>query len=145
MLHPPAAPRPPRPAPAFDQHEGIEVAWNQVELAGNHLDEQQWERLFAEIRVLKQLTHKNIMSFHDWWYDSRNATINFITEVRGCRGSFRAGVSVHSARAPQPKPCCDAARFDGNTLWARPRIPAQAKSGKASPNRCSSKASETTQ
>jgi len=73
---------PPRPThTAFDQQEGIEVAWNQVELSGNHLDDQQRERLFAEIRVLKQLTHKNIMSFHDWWYDTRTATINFITEV----------------------------------------------------------------
>ena len=30
--------------------EGIEVAWNQVELCGSNLDEQQRERLFSEIR-----------------------------------------------------------------------------------------------
>lgn len=36
---------------AFDQEEGLEVAWNQVELRGNHLDQpEQRERLFAEIR-----------------------------------------------------------------------------------------------
>eukprot|EP00775_Hariotina_reticulata_P009149 gene9149-9317_t len=65
---------------AFDQHEGIEVAWNQVELSGNTLDHDNRERLFAEIRVLKTLTHRNIIKFYDWWYDCSNQTINFITE-----------------------------------------------------------------
>jgi hypothetical protein len=35
------------------------------------------------------------MKFHDWWYDSRTATINFITEVkaekRGLRVAARQG------------------------------------------------------
>lgn len=39
------------------------------------------ERLFAEIKVLQQLKHRNIMSFHAWWYDQQNQTINFITEI----------------------------------------------------------------
>ena len=37
--------------------------------------------MFAEIRVLKQLKHKNIMSFHDSWLDSKNYCVNFITEL----------------------------------------------------------------
>ena len=39
------------------------------------------ERLFAEIRVLKQLKHKNIMSFHDSWLEHKGYTLNFITEL----------------------------------------------------------------
>ncbi len=39
------------------------------------------ERLFAEIRVLKQLKHKNIMTFYDSWLDQKNYTVNFITEL----------------------------------------------------------------
>eukprot|EP00877_Chromochloris_zofingiensis_P014292 jgi/Chrzof1/9116/Cz03g36170.t1 len=65
---------------AFDQVEGLEVAWNQVELAGSDMSSEQRERMFAEIRVLQQLKHKNIMSFYDWWYDAKHQTINFITE-----------------------------------------------------------------
>ena len=39
------------------------------------------DRLFAEIRVLKQLKHKNIMSFHDSWLDQKSMCVNFITEL----------------------------------------------------------------
>ncbi|WIA39905.1 hypothetical protein OEZ86_013347 [Tetradesmus obliquus] len=64
---------------AFDQVDGIEVAWNQVDL-GSHMDQESRERLFSEIHVLKSLKHRNIMSFFDWWYDGSSQTINFITE-----------------------------------------------------------------
>jgi WNK lysine deficient protein kinase len=56
---------------AFDVVDGIEVAWNQVELGvgggGGRLDAEQRERLFGEIRVLSQLRHRNVMSLFDWW------------------------------------------------------------------------------
>ena len=39
------------------------------------------DRLFAEIRVLKQLKHKNIMSFHESWLDQKTMCVNFITEL----------------------------------------------------------------
>lgn len=39
------------------------------------------DRLFAEIRVLKQLKHKNIMTFHDSWLEKQGYTVNFITEL----------------------------------------------------------------
>jgi WNK lysine deficient protein kinase len=39
------------------------------------------ERLFAEIRVLKQLKHKNIMTFYDSWLDPKDFTVNFVTEL----------------------------------------------------------------
>ena len=45
---------------SFDQQEGIEVAWNQVMLSSPDLltSPSDRARLFAEIRVLKQLKHK---------------------------------------------------------------------------------------
>lgn len=66
---------------AFDESEGIEVAWNQVKVHDLVSSPQERERLFAEIRVLKQLKHKNIMSFFDSWLDQKNLTVNFITEL----------------------------------------------------------------
>ena len=39
------------------------------------------DRLFAEIRVLKQLNHKNIMTFYDSWLDQKTYSVNFITEM----------------------------------------------------------------
>jgi WNK lysine deficient protein kinase len=70
---------------AFDTQEGTEVAWNQVRIldlmAGQDVNKEERDRLFAEIRVLKALKHKNIMSFYDWWYDARAHQVNFITEL----------------------------------------------------------------
>lgn len=66
---------------AFDEAEGLEVAWNQVKVNDLANSPAERERLFAEIRVLKQLKHKNIMTFYDSWLDQKNLTINFITEL----------------------------------------------------------------
>ena len=60
------------------------MAWNQVrvtDLLCSKDDKEERDRLFAEIRVLKALKHKNIMSFYDSWYEARTGTINFITEL----------------------------------------------------------------
>ena len=46
---------------AFDEVDGIEVAWNQVKVTDLVTSPAERERLFSEIRVLKQLKHKNIM------------------------------------------------------------------------------------
>ena len=66
---------------AFDEEEGMEVAWNQVKVNDLVSSPAERERLFAEIRVLKQLKHKNIMTFYDSWLDQKNMTVNFITEL----------------------------------------------------------------
>jgi len=65
----------------LDTEEGIEIAWNQVELIGGDMDEDTKMHLFEEIHVLQNLKHKNIISFYDWWYDPRTRTISFITEL----------------------------------------------------------------
>ncbi|GFR39677.1 hypothetical protein Agub_g149 [Astrephomene gubernaculifera] len=66
---------------AFDEEEAIEVAWNQIKVNDLASSPAERERLWAEIRVLKQLKHKNIMTFYDSWLDNKNNTVNFITEL----------------------------------------------------------------
>lgn len=49
----------------------MEVAWNQVKVNDLVSSPSERERLFAEIRVLKQLKHKNIMGFFHSWLDQK--------------------------------------------------------------------------
>lgn len=46
---------------AFDEYDGIEVAWNQVKLHNFMQSPEDLERLYCEIHLLKTLHHKNIM------------------------------------------------------------------------------------
>lgn len=52
----------------------------QVELLGTDNLQEMKDRLAAEIRVLQQVKHRNIITFHDWWFDPRSQCVNFITE-----------------------------------------------------------------
>ncbi|KAL4566627.1 hypothetical protein LXL04_030747 [Taraxacum kok-saghyz] len=66
---------------AFDELEGIEVAWNQIRVSDflRHPDE--LERLYSEVHLLKTLKHKNIIKFYNSWVDTTHEHINFITEI----------------------------------------------------------------
>ncbi|CAM8896705.1 unnamed protein product [Rhodiola kirilowii] len=66
---------------AFDEYDGIEVAWNQVKLFDFLQSPEDLERLYCEIHLLKTLKHKNIMKFYTSWVDSSKRNINFITEM----------------------------------------------------------------
>ncbi|GIL91128.1 hypothetical protein Vretimale_9573 [Volvox reticuliferus] len=67
---------------AFDEERGMEVAWNEVAVAElARFREKDQQRVFAEIRVLKQLKHKNIMTLYDYWFDERRLMLVFITEI----------------------------------------------------------------
>ena len=66
---------------AFDQVEGIEVAWNQVKLSSFADDQQMLDRLYSEVRLLRSLCHENIITLYKVWTDARGGTLNFITEV----------------------------------------------------------------
>ncbi|XP_052175138.1 probable serine/threonine-protein kinase WNK3 [Diospyros lotus] len=66
---------------AFDELEGIEVAWNQVKVADLLRNSEDLERLYSEVHLLKTLKHKNIIKFYNSWVDTRNENINFITEI----------------------------------------------------------------
>ncbi|KAI3459387.1 hypothetical protein Pfo_016050 [Paulownia fortunei] len=66
---------------AFDEYEGIEVAWNQVKLYDFLQSPEDLERLYCEIHLLKTLKHSNIMKFCTSWVDTANRNINFVTEM----------------------------------------------------------------
>ncbi|XP_027348942.1 probable serine/threonine-protein kinase WNK9 isoform X3 [Abrus precatorius] len=66
---------------AFDEFQGIEVAWNQVKLYDFLQSPEDLERLYCEIHLLKTLKHRNIMKFYTSWVDTANRNINFVTEM----------------------------------------------------------------
>ncbi|KAM5571902.1 putative serine/threonine-protein kinase WNK3 [Rosa sericea] len=66
---------------AFDELEGIEVAWNQVKVADLLRNSEDLERLYSEVHLLKTLKHKNIIKFYNSWVDTKHENINFITEI----------------------------------------------------------------
>ncbi|KAL8091595.1 hypothetical protein AgCh_034010 [Apium graveolens] len=66
---------------AFDELEGIEVAWNQVKVADLLKNSVDVERLYSEVHLLKTLKHKNIIKFYNSWVDAKSENINFITEI----------------------------------------------------------------
>ncbi|KAJ7952196.1 putative Kinase [Quillaja saponaria] len=66
---------------AFDEVDGIEVAWNQVNIEDVLQSPQQLERLYTEVHLLKSLKHENIMRFYNSWVDDKSKTINMITEL----------------------------------------------------------------
>ncbi|KQK00731.1 hypothetical protein BRADI_3g51457v3 [Brachypodium distachyon] len=66
---------------AFDEVEGIEVAWNQVNIDEVMQCPDNLERLYSEVHLLKSLKHKNVMKFCNYWFDDQKKTINVITEL----------------------------------------------------------------
>uniref|UniRef100_A0A061SAT0 non-specific serine/threonine protein kinase n=1 Tax=Tetraselmis sp. GSL018 TaxID=582737 RepID=A0A061SAT0_9CHLO len=66
---------------AFDDEEGIEVAWNQVRASDFVSSNKDEERLHAEVAMLRSLDHPCLMKFYDSWVDPKTYTINFITEL----------------------------------------------------------------
>lgn len=66
---------------AFDEIEGIEVAWNQVKVNEILQSPEDLERLYSEVHLLKTLKHKNIIKFFSSWIDTTTRNINFITEM----------------------------------------------------------------
>lgn len=78
---------------AFDELEGIEVAWNQVKVADLFRNTENLERLYSEVHLLKTLKHKNIIKFYNSWVDVRNEHINFITEIF-TSGNLRQYVNI---------------------------------------------------
>lgn len=65
----------------FDEADGIEVAWNQVNIEDVLQTSEQLERLYSEVHLLKSLKHENIMKFYNSWVDDKNNSINMITEL----------------------------------------------------------------
>lgn len=66
---------------AFDQIDGIEVAWSRVKIADMLQSPEDLEKLYSEVHLLRQLKHDNIIKFCDSWIDDKKKTINMITEL----------------------------------------------------------------
>ncbi|KAI9093966.1 hypothetical protein K1719_026964 [Acacia pycnantha] len=66
---------------AFDEVDGIEVAWNQVRINDLFHSAVNLEKLYSEVHILKSLKNENIMKFYHSWVDDENKTINMITEL----------------------------------------------------------------
>ncbi|KAL2478660.1 putative serine/threonine-protein kinase WNK4 [Forsythia ovata] len=66
---------------AFDQLDGIEVAWNRVKIDDVLQAPEDLEKLYSEVHILKQLKHDNIIKSYDSWIDDKKKTVNMITEL----------------------------------------------------------------
>jgi len=64
---------------AYDTIEGIEVAWNVVNLSGVPKSERQY--VVNEVRLLEKLNHSNIISFHGSWVNRELEQVIFVTEI----------------------------------------------------------------
>jgi serine/threonine protein kinase len=66
---------------AFDEVDGIEVAWNQICIEDVMQSPQNLEKLYSEVHLLKSLKHENIIKLYSSWVDEKTRTINMITEL----------------------------------------------------------------
>lgn len=66
---------------AFDEVNGLEVAWCQVRIDDVLQSPEDLERLYSEVHLLKSLKHNNIIRFYNSWIDDQNKTVNIITEL----------------------------------------------------------------
>eukprot|EP00268_Persea_americana_P015859 TRINITY_DN17490_c0_g1_i1.p1 TRINITY_DN17490_c0_g1~~TRINITY_DN17490_c0_g1_i1.p1 ORF type:complete len:665 (-),score=116.71 TRINITY_DN17490_c0_g1_i1:1858-3852(-) len=66
---------------AFDEIDGIEIAWNQAKIDDVVRSPEDLERLYTEVHLLQSLKHENIIKFYDSWVDDQKKTVNIITEL----------------------------------------------------------------
>ncbi|KAJ8617926.1 hypothetical protein MRB53_014112 [Persea americana] len=66
---------------AFDELQGMEVAWNQAKLNDVFRSPEELERLYSEVHLLSTVNHDSIIHSHASWIDVEKRTINFITEM----------------------------------------------------------------
>ncbi|KAJ3680154.1 hypothetical protein LUZ60_016432 [Juncus effusus] len=79
---------------AFDEVEGIEVAWNKVNIDQILQSQEAKSRLRSEVHFLKNLKHESILKFYDSWVDDEKRSINIITELF-TSGSLRSYRKKH--------------------------------------------------
>ncbi|XXG78803.1 hypothetical protein AAC387_Pa08g2664 [Persea americana] len=62
---------------AFDELQGMEVAWNQAKLNDVFRSPEELERLYSEVHLLSTVNHDSIIHSHASWIDVEKRTINF--------------------------------------------------------------------
>lgn len=79
---------------AYDTQEGLEVAWNVVNLSGVPKNER--NRIVNEVRLLERLHHHNIISFYGSWVNRERQEVHFVTEIlsSGTLKSFITRIQV---------------------------------------------------
>lgn len=82
----------------FDEVKGIEVAWNKEKVSSKNLHEEGLNRLEEEVKLLKNIRHKNIIKIYASWVDKETNVVNFITEI------FNSGTLRQCV--PSPFPTC---------------------------------------
>jgi WNK lysine deficient protein kinase len=55
------------------------VAWNVVKL--NRIPKNERKRIKTEVKILKDIDHKNIIKYYSSWVDREKEQIIFITEI----------------------------------------------------------------
>lgn len=66
---------------AFDEVDGIEVAWNQVRIDDMLRSPEDLEKLYSEVHLLRSLNNENIIKLYNSWVDDKKKTVNMITEL----------------------------------------------------------------
>ena len=64
----------------FDERQGIDIAWSQIEQDANSLSEDQMHDIVGEMEKGIALEHANIIKSYQCWEDDRHHCINFVTE-----------------------------------------------------------------
>ncbi|KAJ8766905.1 hypothetical protein K2173_011723 [Erythroxylum novogranatense] len=66
---------------AFDEVDGIKVAWNQVSIDDVLKTLEDLEKLYFEVNLLRSLKHENIIKLYNSWVDEKKKTVNMIIEL----------------------------------------------------------------
>lgn len=64
---------------AYDTNEGREVAWNVVKLS--RIPPNERKRIKTEVKLLRDIEHKNVIKYYNSWVDREKEQIIFITEI----------------------------------------------------------------
>ncbi|XP_045823895.1 probable serine/threonine-protein kinase WNK6 isoform X1 [Trifolium pratense] len=79
---------------AFDEVNGNEVAWGQVQIDEMLKRPGDLDKLYSEVYLLKSVKHNNIVRFYNSWVDDKRKTFNMITELF-TSGSLRQYRKIH--------------------------------------------------
>lgn len=60
---------------AFDNIDGIEVAWNQICIDDALQSPEHLERTYSEVHLLKMLKNENVIKLYTSWVDDVNKSI----------------------------------------------------------------------
>ena len=64
---------------AYDTQEGLEVAWNNINI--DNVPETERSRITEEVKILTDCNNEYIMGLHNHWYDKEKNVVVFITEM----------------------------------------------------------------